>query len=93
MANEFETILLEGEKIVEVGVADALKIFGAVTSKSPAAIAGLTALAGAVEKVFADGATDAANPAQLILTLPSQVSDLKAVWPDVKTFLASIGVK
>jgi hypothetical protein len=88
----FSTILIDAEKGVEVGIADALKIFGAVESKSPAAITALTALAGAVEAALLSASADT-NVATLTLTLPTTVSDFKAVWADGKQLLTTLGVK
>lgn len=88
----FSTIVLDAEKGISVGVADALKIFGVIQSKSPAAITALTALAGAVETALAAAASDT-NVSTLVLTLPTTVADFKAVWTDGKALLATFGVK
>lgn len=88
----FSTIVLDVEKGIEVGVADALKIFGAVEAKSPAAITALTALAGSVEAALASVAADT-NVATLTLTLPTTIADIKVIWPEAKAFLATLGVK
>jgi hypothetical protein len=87
----FESVVLSVDKDIKVGVADALKIFGDVEKKSPAAVTALTALAGAVETALASTAADT-NVATLTITLPTTVADFKAVWVDGKTLLASIGV-
>lgn len=89
----FETVILDVEKDIKIGVADGLKIFGAAVTKTPAALVGLTALAGAVEKALVDSATAAANPTSLILSFGTDVADFKAVWPAVKDFLSTLGVK
>lgn len=88
----FSTIVIDAEKGIEVGVADALKIFGVITTKSPAALTSLTALAGAVEKALADAAADT-NVTTLTLTLPTTVADFKAVWTDGVALLKTLGVK
>jgi hypothetical protein len=89
----FESVLLGAEADVKIAVADALKVFGVAVTKAPAAVVGLTALAASVEKALADTAADVTNPTQLVLTFAGQVADFKAVWPDVKAFLASVGIK
>jgi hypothetical protein len=89
----FQSVVLEGAKDVEVGIADAVKIFAGAASKAPAAVTSLTALAGAVDKALADVTTAAGSPATLVITLPTDVADFKAIWADGKTLLASIGVK
>jgi hypothetical protein len=88
----FESVILDAEKDVKVGVADALKIFGVVATKSPAAITALTALAGSVETALEAAAADT-NVATLTLTLPTTVADFKAVWDEGKALLATLGVK
>ena len=46
----------------------------------------------AVEKPLAEMAGAAANPMNIPLDIQT-VTDLKAVWPDLKQFLTSLGVK
>lgn len=88
-------ILVNIEKGVEIGAEDALKwLAGANKSlqAAPAVVAALATLAGAVEKPLTDIAGAAANPLNISLDLQA-VTDLKAVWPQVKTFLSTLGVK
>jgi hypothetical protein len=89
----FESVVLTGVKDVEVGIADAVKIFSTAAAKAPAGVTALTALAGAVDKALADVAADAGNPSALVITLPATVGDFKTVWADGKALLASVGVK
>ena len=90
-------VLVNIEKGVEVAAEDLLKWVGAANAKvqsgGPAAIAGLGVLAGAVDKALTDAGTAAANPTTLILSLPTDISDIKAVWPAAKSFLATLGIK
>lgn len=83
------TIEADASKVLKWITGEASK----VESAGPAVLAGLGTLAGAVEKALADTAGAAANPASLLLTLGTDVSDFKAVWPDIKAFLATLGIK
>jgi len=88
-------ILVNIEKGIEIGAADALKwLTGAdkVLHATPAAIAALGTLAGAMEKPLAELAGAVANPLNVPLDIET-ATDLKAAWPEVKTFLGSLGVK
>jgi hypothetical protein len=93
MANIFLNI----EKGIEVGAEDLLKFVNLANSKTasggPGAIAALGVLAGSVDKALTDVATGAANPTTLVLSLPSDVTDIKAVWPAAKSLLATLGIK
>jgi hypothetical protein len=55
-------------------------------------IAALAILAAAMEKPLAELAGAAANPLNIPLDIET-ATDLKAAWPEVKTFLKSLGVK
>ena len=88
-------ILVNIEKGVEIGAEDALKwLSGAnkALKAAPAAVAALATLIGAVEKPITDVAAVAANPLNIPLDIQT-VQDLKAVWPEVKQFVATLGVK
>jgi len=88
-------ILVNIEKGIEIGAEDALKwLTGAnkTLQAAPAVVAALATLIGAVEKPLSELAGAAANPLNIPLDVQT-VSDLKAVWPDVKTFLTTLGVK
>ena len=87
-------ILVNIEKGVEIGAEDALKWLTSADKALHAAPAVVAALAtvGAVEKPLAELAGAAANPLNIALDIQT-VTDLKAVWPDVKAFLVSLGVK
>jgi hypothetical protein len=83
---------------VEVGaekVLDWLKDAGKVVTKAGAAepqvIAALGTLLGAVGIAVADTAADAAAPS---FALTSETFNaVKAVWPDITAFMATLGVK
>lgn len=94
---DMANILINVEKGVGVAAEDLLKFLNlankTANSAAPGVVAGFGVLAGALDKVLGDTAAAAANPAQVILALPVDVADLKAVWPAMKTFLATLGVK
>ncbi len=88
-------ILVNIEKGIEIGAEDALKwLSGASKSiqAAPAVVAALATLIGAVDKPIADVAAVAINPLNIPLDIQT-VTDLKAVWPQVKSFLTTLGVK
>lgn len=88
-------ILVNIEKGIEIGAEDALKwLSGANKSlqAAPAVIAALATLVGAVEKPLSELAGAAANPLNIPLDVQT-VTDLKAVWPQLESFLATLGVK
>jgi hypothetical protein len=88
-------ILVNIEKGIEIGAEDVLKwLTGAekVLFAAPKVIAALAILAAAMEKPLAELAGAAANPLNIPLDIET-ATDLKAAWPDVKTFLQSLGVK
>ena len=88
-------ILVSIEKGIEVGAEDALKWLTRaekVLFAAPTVIAALATVAGALEKPLTELAGAASNPLNIALDLET-VTDLKAAWPQVKTFLVSLGVK
>jgi hypothetical protein len=88
-------ILLNIEKGIEVAAEDALKWLGKAQTAiqaAPAVVAALATLASAVEKPLVDLTGVAANPLNIPLDIQT-ANDLKAVWPDVKAFLGTLGVK
>lgn len=88
-------ILVNLEKGIEIGAEDALKWLtgaGKALRATPAVIAALATLAGALDKPLTELAAAAANPLNIALDVQT-AEDLKAVWPEVKTFLHSLGVK
>ena len=88
-------ILVNIEKGIEIGAEDALKwLTGAnkALQAAPSVVAALATLIGAVEKPLSELAGAAANPLNIPLDIQT-ATDLKAAWPQVKSFLATLGVK
>lgn len=88
-------ILLNIEKGIEIGAQDALKwVAGAdrAVKAAPSVIAALGTLIGALDQPLTDLAAAATNPLNIALDIQT-AHDLKAVWPDVKQFLTTLGVK
>jgi len=88
-------ILVNIEKGIEIGAEDVLKwLMGAekVLHAAPAVIAALATLVAAMEKPLSELAGASANPLNIPLDIQT-AKDLKAIWPEVKTFLVSLGVK
>jgi len=88
-------ILVSMEKGIEIGAEDALKWLtgaGKAVHAAPKVIAALAILAVAMERPLAELAGAAANPLNIPLDIQT-AADLKVVWPEVKLFLVSLGVK
>jgi NaMN:DMB phosphoribosyltransferase len=91
MANIFVNI----EKGVEIGAEDALKWLTSATqalSVTPSVVAALGTLFGQLETPITDVASVVTNPLNVSLDVQT-VTALKNVWPEIQTFLTSIGVK
>jgi hypothetical protein len=88
-------ILVNVEKGIEIGASDALKWLGkaqTALTAAPGVVAALATLAAAADKPLMELSGAVANPLNIALDIQT-ASDLKAVWPDVKTFLGTLGVK
>jgi hypothetical protein len=89
-------ILMNIEHGIEVAAEDVLKFVSGVLSTAnkvePGVIAGLGVLLGAVTKALGDVNDVVSNPLNFSLDAAT-VQDLKAVWPAVVQFAASIGIK
>jgi hypothetical protein len=88
-------ILVDVEKGIEIGAKDALRwLMGANNAihAAPEVIAALATLIAALEKPLQDLSGAAQTPLNIALDIQT-VRDLKAVWPAVKQFLGSCGVK
>lgn len=88
-------ILVSMEKGIEIGAEDALKWLtgaGKAVHAAPKVIAALAILVVAMERPLAELAGAAANPLNIPLDIQT-AADLKVVWPEVKLFLVSLGVK
>ena len=64
-----------------------------VTASAPKAIAGLAVILGAVDKALGDATAAAANPSSLVLNFTGDLSDVKTVWSDVKSYVDGLGIK
>jgi hypothetical protein len=88
-------ILVNIEKGIEIGAEDALKwLTGANKSlqAAPAVIAALGTLMGAIEKPITEVAGVVSNPLNIALDVQA-VADIRAVWPQITAFLATLGIK
>jgi len=88
-------ILVNIEKGIEIGAEDALNWLGkaqTALSAAPGVVAALATLISAVDKPLTELSAVAVNPLNISLDIQT-ATDLKAVWPDVKAFLATLGVK
>jgi hypothetical protein len=88
-------ILINIEKGIEIGAHDALRwLTGAdrALKAAPAVIAGLATLLAAVDKPITEAVAAAANPLNIALDLQT-ARDIHAVWPELKQFLSTLGVK
>jgi len=91
MANIFVSV----EKGIVVGAEDVLKWLTSTAKllrATPAAIAALATLAGALEKPLSELAEVAANPLNIVLDVET-AQDLRTAWPELKAFLVTLGVK
>lgn len=82
-------------KNLDIAATDALHFIANVEKKSPAAVAALGVVLGAISKAIADVQSGAENPAQALdVSFDSATfADLKAVWPDLVAFSATLGIK
>ncbi len=88
-------ILVNIEKRVEFGAEVVLSLLtgaGSSLRAAPAVIAALAILVDAVDKPLMDLAGAASNPLNIPLDIQT-AADLAAPWPQVKTFLGSLGEK
>jgi len=88
-------ILINIEKGIEIAAEDVLKWLGGANKAlkaAPHVVAALATLIAAVEKPMAELAGAASNPLNIALDIQT-AKDLKAVWPEVKNFLTTLGVK
>jgi hypothetical protein len=88
-------IFLNVEKGIVVGAEDVLKWLTSTAKMlraTPAAIAALATLAGALEKPLSELAGVATNPLNIVLDVET-AEDLRTAWPELKAFLVTLGVK
>ncbi len=89
------SILVSIEKGIQIGAEDALKWIAGTNrafKAAPSVIAALGTLIGSLDKPISDLAAAAANPLNISIDIQT-AQDLKTVWPDVKQFLTTLGVK
>ena len=88
-------LLVNIEKGVELGAEDALKWLTDADKKlraAPEVIAALATLVDTLDLPLADLAGAAANPLNIPLDIQTAMA-LKAAWPELKAFVAALGVK
>lgn len=93
------SIFVDVEHAVEVGAEDALKLLSTATTDlakvataSPKVAAALGVVLGGVTAAVTDVDSVATNPLNITVD-EATLAALKAVWPEVQAFLATIGVK
>ena len=89
------SILVSIEKGIQIGAEDALKWIAGTNrafKAAPSVIAALGTLIGSLDKPISDLAAAASNPLNISIDIQT-AQDLKTVWPDVKQFLTTLGVK
>jgi hypothetical protein len=91
------TIVVDAEKGIEIAAESALKFITnanqKVASASPQVLAALGTLLGGVDKALTDTSNAAQNPLAALINAPAEIADFKAIWPEVKTFVADLGIK
>jgi hypothetical protein len=89
-------ILVSVEKGIQVGASDVLKWLAganrAVAAAAPSVVAALGTLIGELDQPIGNLAAAATNPLNISLDVQT-AQELKTVWPDVKQFLTTLGVK
>jgi hypothetical protein len=90
-----KTALVTIAKDIQIAAEDALHFVAKAEAQTPQVAGALGVLLGAVGKAIADAQSVANAPTQTLnITFDQQVfADLKAVFPDVKTFVATFGIK
>jgi hypothetical protein len=90
-----KTALVTIAKDIEIAAEDALHFVRKAETETPQVAGALGVVLGAVGKAIADAQSIASAPAQtLSISFDQQVfADLKAVWPDLKAFAQSLGIK
>jgi len=90
-----KTAIVTIGKDVEITAEDALHLIAKAESETPQVAGALGVLLGAFGKAIADVQSGAQAPTQVLnIAFDEQVfADLKAVWPDVQKFAATLGIK
>jgi len=90
-----KTALVTIAKDVEIAAEDALHFVQKTTTEIPQVAGALGVLLGATAKAISAVESAANSPIQVLsLSFDEQVfADLKAVWPDLVKFAATLGIK
>lgn len=82
-------------KDIEVTAEKLLGFVRKAESITPQAAAGLGVVLSAVDKALSDADAVAQSPTQALnISFDQQtLADVKAVWPDIKAFIAELGIK
>lgn len=82
-------------KDIELAAEDALHFIAKAEKQTPQVAGALGVVLAAVGKAIADAQSIAQAPAQTLnISFDQQVfADLKAVWPDLKVFVGTLGIK
>lgn len=90
-----KTAIITIGKDVEIAAEDALHFVQKAEEKTPQVAGALGVVLGGVGKAIADVDSIAGAPAQTLSISFDQsvLADLKAVWPELKDFVATLGVK
>ena len=91
MASFFSN-LSKGFSAATSGVLSVLGKANTVVNAAPEALAALGTLIAALEKPVVDIVAVKNEPLNIVLDVET-VKDLQAVWPEIKSFLAALGVK
>lgn len=86
-------IFIDVAKKIEVGAEDLWNFLNQEQKVAPAQLAALGVLGGAIDKAIGDVVGQVANPASIVVEIPTDIGDIKAVWADAKAALATLGVK
>jgi hypothetical protein len=83
------------EKDIEIAAETALHFVAKTNAEIPEVAGALGVVLSAVGKAIADVQSAAQSPTQVLnISFDQQVyTDLKAVWPQVQAFVATLGVK
>ncbi len=90
------SVLITLEKDVAVGASDLLKFITGASKKlgaAPQVVAALGTMLGAVSNAVVTGSGAVAASGLNIALDEAELVAIKAVWPDVVTFLATLGVQ
>jgi hypothetical protein len=90
------SVLVNIEKDIQVGASDLLQFIAGANKKlgaAPQVVAALATVLGAVSSAVTDGAAAVQASGLNIPLDTAEFAAVKAVWPDVVAFLATLGIK